>query len=231
MKIFLDANICLDLLDTSRPTSKISVKWYLDNKDNKNYEFYFSGDFITTFYYILTEKRKHNAKDTLHAIDTLSDEILAHYITHKDFKNAKNQFFDDMFNDFEDLLILSSADRIKCDIFMTNDKELLTLDKYFNIKIQSPDFLYKQRVKYAIILPYVSTKESVMQTISLQKALLIDAYKNSLLSLEQLSKSFNISKKESLKLLSLMGIAVVQYEFEDDLRNMDIFIQILNHNK
>ena len=54
MKILLDANICLDLLDTSRPTSNRSVEWYLANKDNEEYEFFFSGDFITTFYYVLT---------------------------------------------------------------------------------------------------------------------------------------------------------------------------------
>jgi predicted nucleic acid-binding protein len=43
MKIFLDANICLDLLDTTRPTSQKSVHWYLSNKE---YQFYFSTDFI-----------------------------------------------------------------------------------------------------------------------------------------------------------------------------------------
>lgn len=62
MNIFLDANICLDLLDTTRPTSKQSVQWYLEHKDDESINFYFSGDFITTFYYILTEKRKHDAK-------------------------------------------------------------------------------------------------------------------------------------------------------------------------
>jgi len=38
MKIFLDANICLDLLDTTRTTSKRSVKWYLENKDDQDKE-------------------------------------------------------------------------------------------------------------------------------------------------------------------------------------------------
>lgn len=138
MKIFLDANICLDLLDTSRPTSKKSVQWYLEYKDDKNIEFYFSGDFITTFYYILTQKRKYNPKDTLVAIDTISQEITPYYINHSDFTEAKNQFMDNRFEDFEDLIILNSASRLECSIFMTNDKKILELNNYLNIRITTP---------------------------------------------------------------------------------------------
>jgi len=138
MKILLDANICLDLLDTSRPTAKKSIRWYLANKDNEDYEFFFSGDFITTFYYVLTEKRKYDSKDTLLAIDALSDEIMPHFITHIDFQTAKEAFFNDVFKDFEDLLILSSASRLNINLFVTNDKKLLQLDKFQDIKITTP---------------------------------------------------------------------------------------------
>ncbi len=138
MKIFLDANICLDLLDTTRSTSKKSVQWYLKHKDIEDYEFYFSGDFITTFYYILTQKRKHNPKDTIYAIDALSSEVLPHYIIHNDFLGAKNQFFEDKFNDFEDLIILNSASRLDSGKFITNDKELLKLKQYLNMQIKTP---------------------------------------------------------------------------------------------
>ncbi len=138
MKIFLDANICLDLLDTTRPTSKCSVAWYLTKKDNEEYEFFFSADFITTFYYVLTEKRKHGAKETLRAIDMLSDEITPQYIAHIDFHNAKEYFFNDVFEDFEDLLILSSASRTDSSQFITNDKKLLKLGHFQNINIVAP---------------------------------------------------------------------------------------------
>ena len=138
MNIFLDANICLDLLDTTRATSKRSVEWYLTHKDNEKYSFFFSGDFITTFYYVLSEKRKHDPKSTLLAIDALSDEITPHYITHIDFQNAKEAFFNNIFKDFEDLLILSSASRIEAKLFVTNDKKLLQLGKFKNIEIATP---------------------------------------------------------------------------------------------
>jgi len=138
MKIFLDANICLDLLDNTRDTSKNSIKWYLNNKDNKDYDFYFSGDFITTFYYILTQKRKYNGKKTLIAIDSISDEIFPHYITNRDFIDAKNQFLNNIFNDFEDLIVLNSANRLNCKKFVTNDKNVLKLKNYLNMEIIKP---------------------------------------------------------------------------------------------
>ena len=61
-------------------------------------------------------------------------------------------------------------------------------------------------------------------TLGLKKALLIDAYKNSLLSLGQLSTSLNISKKETMKVLSLMGIDIIDYDFKDDMKDMDNFL-------
>ena len=139
MNIFLDANICLDLLDTNRPTSTASVAWYLAHKDNADSSFYFSGDFITTFYYILHEKKKVPADMIIEAIDSLSMEILPSYLLHSDFILAKNAFFDGMFDDFEDLIILENAYRENSDYFLTNDQDLLHLREYKDIRIVSPD--------------------------------------------------------------------------------------------
>ena len=61
-------------------------------------------------------------------------------------------------------------------------------------------------------------------TLGLQKALLIDAYKNSLLSLGQLSSSMHISKKETLKILYLMNIDIIDYDFKDELEGLDSFL-------
>ncbi|MDD2567298.1 MAG: hypothetical protein PHI89_08480 [Thiovulaceae bacterium] len=136
MKIFLDANICLDLLDTTRTTSEDTVLWYMQNKDDTKKEFYFSGDFITTFYYILTQKKKANPHDVIHAIDMLCDEVTPIYLAHSDFILAKKSFLHDtIFDDFEDLMILQSALRSECSIFLTNDKKLLTLQTFENLKL------------------------------------------------------------------------------------------------
>jgi predicted nucleic acid-binding protein len=138
MKIFLDANICLDLLDTTRPTAKESIKWYMLNKDNTSKEFYFSGDFITTFYYILTQKRKLSPKDVINAIDALCMEIEPIYLAHSDFSTAKNSFAQGLFDDFEDLIVLQSCVRSGCEQFITNDKKLLKLSIFGNTDIRKP---------------------------------------------------------------------------------------------
>ena len=138
MKIFLDANICLDLLDTTRPTAKESIKWYMLNKDNTLKEFYFSGDFITTFYYILTQKRKLSPKDVINAIDALCMEIEPIYLAHSDFSTAKNSFAQGLFDDFEDLIVLQSCVRSGCEQFITNDKKLLKLSIFGNTDIGKP---------------------------------------------------------------------------------------------
>jgi predicted nucleic acid-binding protein len=138
MKIFLDANICLDLLDSKRPTSKKSIEWYMQNKDDEAMEFYFSSDFITTFYYILTQKRKYNPKDVLKTIDALSFEITPFYLSHSDFVSAKESFLDGVFDDFEDLMILQSALRAGSGGFVSNDKALLKIKEFRGIEIFAP---------------------------------------------------------------------------------------------
>ena len=136
MRLFLDANICLDLLDTTRPTSKASVAWYMKYKDDTSIQFYFSGDFITTFYYILTERRKIDAHDVVNAIDALIQEVEPFYLKQSDFLEAKESFSDGILNDFEDLMILHSALRNKSSIFITRDIDILALDKLNGMKIQ-----------------------------------------------------------------------------------------------
>ena len=135
MKIFLDANICLDFLDSSRLDSKNSINWYMKNKDNQDLEFYFSGDFITTFYYILTQKKKLKANIVINAINQLCEEIIPVYLVHSDFLLAQKTFSENIFDDFEDLMILHSASRIDSDIFVTNDKKILELQIFNRLKI------------------------------------------------------------------------------------------------
>ncbi|KIM07885.1 MAG: hypothetical protein KU29_05865 [Sulfurovum sp. FS06-10] len=136
MKIFLDANICLDLLDSKRATSSVSIEWYMQHKDDASISFYFSSDFITTFYYILTEKRKYRASEVIATIEALSFEIIPFYLAHNDFIDAKNDFLDEVFNDFEDLMVLNSAVRCGCDSFITNDKKLLELREFKKMKVR-----------------------------------------------------------------------------------------------
>jgi len=61
-------------------------------------------------------------------------------------------------------------------------------------------------------------------TDGLKTALMIDAYKKSLLSLGQLTKTLGLTKKETMKLLSLSGVNVIDYDFMDELKDLDSFL-------
>lgn len=61
-------------------------------------------------------------------------------------------------------------------------------------------------------------------TEGLKTALLIDAYQKSLLSLGQLSTSLELTKRETMKMLSLSGIDVIDYDFKDELEGLDSFL-------
>ena len=136
MNVFLDANICLDLLDTTRPTSKNSVAWYMNHKDDNTLVFYFSGDFITTFYYVLSERRKIDKQKVVDAIEALCFEVKPFYINHSDFIEAKEAFGVHSLDDFEDLLIVHSALRCGCEKFVTNDTSLLAVKSFDRMKIE-----------------------------------------------------------------------------------------------
>lgn len=58
----------------------------------------------------------------------------------------------------------------------------------------------------------------------LKSSLLIDGYKSGILSLGQLSNSLNISKQKAMRLLSMMGIDVIDYNFDDEMGTLDSFI-------
>ena len=54
----------------------------------------------------------------------------------------------------------------------------------------------------------------------LKTSLLIEGYKSGNISLGQLAKNLNISKKEAMHLLDMMGIESVEYDFKDDMQTL-----------
>ena len=55
----------------------------------------------------------------------------------------------------------------------------------------------------------------------LKMALLLDAYKSSAISMGQFCNTLNISKRKAMKMLSLMNIDIVDYDFSDDLKTIN----------
>ncbi|CAA6803095.1 MAG: Unknown protein [uncultured Sulfurovum sp.] len=66
--------------------------------------------------------------------------------------------------------------------------------------------------------------DDAIVTDGLKTALMVDAYKKSYISLGQFAKALDKSHEEAMKLLTLMGVDVIDYEFEDDMKFMDGFL-------
>jgi len=61
-------------------------------------------------------------------------------------------------------------------------------------------------------------------TNGLKTTLLINSYKNGDLSLGQLCLGLKKSKAECMKMLSLMGVDIVDYDLKDDLESIKEFL-------
>jgi len=58
-------------------------------------------------------------------------------------------------------------------------------------------------------------------TRGLKTSLMIDAYQKGLLSLGQIAQALELSKQQTMQMLSTMGIDVVDYDFADDLKGLE----------
>ena len=66
--------------------------------------------------------------------------------------------------------------------------------------------------------------DSSIITNGLKTSLLLDGYKNGNLSLGQLSKALDVSKKKAMNLLSMMGIDIIDYDFKDEIKVLNTFL-------
>ncbi len=69
----------------------------------------------------------------------------------------------------------------------------------------------------------VSFNDNII-TNGLKNTLLINSFKNGDLSLGQLSKALGKEKREIMKLLSMMGVDIVDYDLNEDLEVIQEFL-------
>ena len=122
IKIFLDANVLIDIVDSARPHSIKSAEVFSYLVENiEEYELFTSCDLITTLYYILIKQIEK--KELLQQLKVLNK--LIHVV---EFGNAeideaiylmeKNRNF----KDFEDTIQFIVAKKVSSDYIITNDK-------------------------------------------------------------------------------------------------------------
>ena len=69
----------------------------------------------------------------------------------------------------------------------------------------------------------ISFKSSII-TEGLKTSMMAEAYKQGLLSLGQVAKALDMPKEKVMKILSVMGIDVIDYDFKDDMKSLDSFL-------
>ena len=136
-KVFIDANIFLDISDKSRNNFEISLE-VLKYLISQRFKIYTSCDLITTIYYILSKKSKLVALDSIEMINEICTIIS---FSNKESLEAVNLMKKDKdYADLEDTLQYILAKRAECDLIITNDKNFVSKDI---LLLSTKDFLYR----------------------------------------------------------------------------------------
>jgi len=136
MRVFLDANIILDLFDRARPFHKQSrdVYEYLI----VNAKIFTSCDLITTIYYVNAKidkkqalKNIQNINKTLKVIEFSNQEIQ---------ETCELMLKDSEYKDLEDTIQYIMAKKHKCELIISNDALFVSKD----IELMSSEQFYKK---------------------------------------------------------------------------------------
>lgn len=127
LKVFLDANILLDLCSHKRKYHEQSVRT-VEKFLKSGAELVASSDSITTVYYVL-RKLTGDKELSLLAVENLSDYITLASFSNEEVKEAINLMkADNKFRDLEDTLQYVLAKREGCSLILTNDKGFYSPD-------------------------------------------------------------------------------------------------------
>ncbi len=124
-KVFLDANVILDIFDFSRSDAQDSFDVYTHLLLNKSI-LYTSCDIITTLFYIHSKKSKTDALQKIEKINKI--------ITVIDFSNQEVantcllMHQNPNFKDLEDTIQYILAKKMTCDLILTNDQRFYSED-------------------------------------------------------------------------------------------------------
>jgi len=128
VKVFIDANVFIDIFNIDRPLHKYSVECYKYLLQNQSL-IYTSCDLITTIYYIDSKINKNKALfniqniiKTLNVVEFSNNEIeeVCELMT-KDKK----------YDDLEDTLQYILAKKQNCNLIISNDKKFVSKDISF----------------------------------------------------------------------------------------------------
>jgi len=134
-RVFIDANIFIDLHDHGRGNLELSLK-LLDFLTEQNISIYTSCDLISTIYYILAKKDKNLALTSIEQLNTICKVI---EFGNKEITTVCRLMREDLsFKDFEDTLQYVLALNKSCELIISNDQNFFSPEIQ---KISSSEFV------------------------------------------------------------------------------------------
>ena len=122
-KVFLDANVFIDLFDEQRDKDKNALKvfHYLTQSE---IDIYTSCDLVTTIYYILSKTSKKLALDNIENISKICTII--DFGNQEMVETCKLMKENKKFKDLEDTVQYILALKENCDLIISNDKNFVS---------------------------------------------------------------------------------------------------------
>ena len=133
-RVFLDANIILDMYDEKRPfhvESSEAISILLQQKD---VDIFTSCDIITTLYYVLSKKGKMDALDSILDINELCTVI--EFGNREIEESCRLLKSNKNFTDLEDTIQYIMAKKASCDLILSNDKGFVSEDVHLMSSIE-----------------------------------------------------------------------------------------------
>lgn len=120
-RVFVDANVLLDLHDDSRISHADSLKAITSLAEGYYVELYTSCDIITTLYYVLSKSNKARALEMIQDISELCEIV---EFSNKEVIESCELMVSDKprYKDLEDTIQLVLAQKAQCQLILSNDK-------------------------------------------------------------------------------------------------------------
>jgi len=123
-KIFLDANIIVDVYDNKRLFSKESKQVISNLLNDEEIQLYTSCDIITTLYYVLS---KHDKEKTLDIIIDVNEWCNVIEFGNKEIRECCTLMKNNTkYKDLEDTIQYIMAKKVSADLILSNDKNFVS---------------------------------------------------------------------------------------------------------
>ncbi len=120
-KIFIDANVILDMFEEDRAFYNYSVKVMNELFQNQEIELFISSDMISNIFYILNNRFKYGFDKTLSIVEKITDIYTIHSVTSDDIRYSIEICKKHIFKDYEDALQYVCALNKECSFVITNN--------------------------------------------------------------------------------------------------------------